>query len=260
MKYIKPILFLILMGLSVSSFFFLPKLIKIKTIECKSQYGECGVYFKEKMESLAGGTLPAVESKIKTFLKNEESIGDFSLQFRLPNKILVNLIEKKPKFALKTADKSTFALIDKNGVVIRIEDSTNLPYIEISETYPPSQKSFLLRRDFAPYEARGEDAPSVSSRELHPNVGQKVSDKQLFALNLIYDIFSSYQVQKGRIENDSLIIDRIGSQTIIFPLEGDKEALMGALTLILTKLKETAKDSRINIREIDLRFKNPVLK
>jgi len=35
--------------------------------------------------------------------------------------------------------------------------------------YPPSQKSFLLRRDFVPGEARGEDSPSVSSGELHFN-------------------------------------------------------------------------------------------
>ncbi len=44
--------------------------------------------------------------------------------------------------------------------------------------YPPSQKTesassrmnakqFLLRRDFAPDEAQGEDTPTVRSRELH---------------------------------------------------------------------------------------------
>ena len=137
-------------------------------------------------------------------------------------------MEKKPKYALKAED--TYALVDKEGLVIKIEKETPLPYIELAGVLP--------------------------------NVGEKVSQENNFALELMYNVYASYQVRGGRLENQSLVVELPQGLKVIFPLEGEKEVLLGALRVILDRLNESDKDSRIGkeITEVDLRFQNPVLK
>jgi hypothetical protein len=77
-------------------------------------------------------------------------------------------------------------------------------------------------------------------------------------------MFSSYQVREGIIEDESLVIELSQGPRVIFPLEGEKEVLLGSLRLVLSKLNNDAQDSKIeNVSGasiIDLRFKNPVIK
>lgn len=93
-------------------------------------------------------------------------------------------------------------------------------------------------------------------------MGEKVSQENLFVLNLIYSLYSSYQVGGGKIENQGLVIQLPQGITVIFPLEGDEAVLLGSLRVILDRLNEDIKDSRIEkeVKVIDLRFQNPVLK
>jgi len=54
-------------------------------------------------------------------------------------------------------------------------------------------KSFSLRRDFAPNEARGEDTPSVSPRELHISKSRiigKWSDISIFETSNLFTLTS----------------------------------------------------------------------
>ena len=77
-------------------------------------------------------------------------------------------------------------------------------------------------------------------------------------------MFSTYQVQDGEIIDSNLVVEVTGGRSVIFPLQGDKEVLMGSLNLILSRLNSEDEKSRIegaeNVEIIDLRFKNPVLK
>ncbi len=91
--------------------------------------------------------------------------------------------------------------------------------------------------------------------ENFPNVGEKVTEETLFALELLYDMFSFYQVQTGKIDKSSLVIELSRGPKVIFPLEGSHQVLLGSLRLVLSKLNS---DSQVST--IDLRFKNPVIK
>jgi hypothetical protein len=85
----------------------------------------------------------------------------------------------------------------------------------------------------------------------------------LFPGNLLYRLESYYQLTQRLIADDSLIIELDDSIRVIFPLEGDGQLLLGALRLVNSQLNSGAKDSTIMksmVKEIDLRFKNPVLR
>jgi cell division septal protein FtsQ len=208
-----------------------PKVIKIEEISCVSQYGPCSSYLSDIVTTVNHKSLAEAKRKLADSLKSEPSVSDFSFQFKIPNKLQVNLIERKPKFALKDAESNRFALVDEKGLVLKIMDTINLPYLTISDNFP--------------------------------SIGNLVEQKKLFALNLIYDLFTSYQVKSGNIKDQSLLVELPNGISVTFPLEGNRETLLGSLSIILTRLKESEKDIRIGdnkISSIDLRFKNPILK
>ena len=65
-----------------------------------------------------------------------------------------------------------------------------------------------------------------------------------------------YQVATGKMDAD-LTVELASGVTVIFPVEGDSDALLGALRLIYTKIQ---KESLGKYKEIDLRFDSPVLR
>jgi len=77
------------------------------------------------------------------------------------------------------------------------------------------------------------------------------------ALKLLNGVFTMYQVTSGEIKDGSLTVELPGAVTVLFPLDGDSEVLLGALRLIYTRVQG---DEEKKYSEIDLRFKNPVLR
>ncbi|MCH7730012.1 hypothetical protein IID21_00620 [Patescibacteria group bacterium] len=233
----KRLFFLATALLIIAVFYFvLPRAISISEISCQSQYGPCNQKIVDVLKTFEGENLYQSLRQVKSALSSNELVSDFSTQFKLPNKIKVIIIERKPRFALTNQKAQGFALVDRSGAVLRIEDSSSLPYVVVAHEIP--------------------------------NVGEIVTDKQLFALNIIYDIFSLYRVKEGMIEDDSLRVSLIGGPKVIFPLKGDRQILLASLGLILDKLNEGSGGIRINENElvltpeniIDLRFKNPILR
>lgn len=105
-----------------------------------------------------------------------------------------------------------------------------------------------------------DDGGSILSIEKSTNlplVIQQGSEPNLFALNLIKGVYEMYNVSVGKVVDDSLTVELPGGIKVIFPLEGDSEVLLGSLRLIYTKI--TSGESIIYY-QIDLRFKNPVLR
>ncbi len=63
------------------------------------------------------------------------------------------------------------------------------------------------------------------------------------------------------MKKGSLVVDIPHERAVLFTLEGDKDALLGGLKLIMSRLNKIAQDSKIEgVTEIDLRFKNPVVR
>lgn len=234
MKYVKVFSGFILLAVFVSSFFIIPKKLIIKGIDCQSQFGPCNANILRLINKIENGekSLSDIKKELHGTLASNILVSDYSLHFQFPNDIEVNLIERKPKYAVKAKGTDSYALVDKEGYVIYFHDLTGLPVLITTE--PP------------------------------PNVGETISDKTFFALEVLYGMFSSYQVREGVIEDESLVIELSQGPRVIFPLEGEKEILLGSLRLVLSKLNNDGQDSKIeNVSGasiIDLRFKNPVIK
>lgn len=220
--------FLIIILAFFIGLFFLIKLIKIKNIECKSQYGPCSNEAQVFLKNLEGKKLSEVRKSIKQYLKEGLVIVDFEAHFKLPNKYEVNIIERKSKYALSFNDNQKLILVDSEGYILSFVENTSLPIVKTS---------------------------------IKPeNAGDRVNNATLFSLELMNDLYKIYEIKEGEIKEDSFVVKLNSGERVIFPLEEDREILLSSLTLILSKLNSVKDDLTINVSTIDLRFKNPVLR
>lgn len=222
------ILALIFFGL----FFGVPKKLVISKIDCKSQYGTCSDYLNKEIQKGEGKNLGDAKNYLNTLLKGESSVKDFSVRFKLPDRLTVDIIQRDPEFGISFKGNSGVALIDQDGYVLSFQESPAVPVVNIDE--PP------------------------------PNVGEKVKDTTLFALQMMKDMTELYQAKSGSIKDDSLVVELNSGQTVIFPLEGDRQILIASLGVILTRLNSEGDETKIKTGTqsavIDLRFKNPVIR
>lgn len=220
----KKILYLILVVVVLVLFFCWPFFLKVG-IKCQSQYGDCNNEILQGLSSYNQKNLYKAKSGVSKYLKSNYLISDFSLQFKLPNILFVQILVKKPVFALYNSTQSMAALVDPEGKVLSINKDTLLPRVVTNQDLPKS--------------------------------GENVGANNLFALKIIGGVYEMYQINDGFLENDSLTVDLTGPIRVIFPLEGDTEVLLGALKLIYTK---TQGENQGRFTQIDLRYKNPVLR
>ena len=224
----------LLIILFVLLIFFLPRLVKINKISCRNQYGHCNGYLNEKLDKVRGVSLPETKKRVGELLKAETSVGDFFLQYKLPDILVVDIIERKPSYSLFVTPENIYASVDSEGFIMRLEATTNLPYVKVNENAG--------------------------------NPGEQVSERNLFALKVMEKVFSSYLVKEGEIKDDSLVVILPPSLKVIFPLAGDADLLTASLDLVIRRLKADAEVSRMNnnlrteIYTIDMRFRNPVLR
>jgi len=233
-KYLKTIFGLALLGLVIGLFFSLPRVLKIREVDCQSQFGPCNAEIQKSIERIKNGekSLNDTKEELDLLLASEILISNYSFQFQLPDVLGVNVIERKPKYALKVKGADSYALVDGEGYVIYFQKLTSLPILTVPE--PP------------------------------PNVGEPVPKDVFFGLELLYSMFSTYQIREGIIENETLVIELSQGPKVIFPLEGERDVLLGSLTLVLSRLNSGDEETRIEnvpgVSIIDLRFKNPVIK
>ena len=203
---------------------FVPKVLKVGDIACESQFGPCSQILVERLDMLEGKPIGDSRKQISEILTSEVLVKDFSVQILLPNRLQVNLLERKSKFALKVQSSDSLALADEEGYIVGIESQSNLPQLVV------------------------DSAPG--------NVGEKVSDENLFAMQIVGDLFSFYQVREGKVSEGNLQVELKGKIRVIFPLEGDRSVLISSLELVLKRYDDAGDVPR----EIDLRYKNPVIR
>lgn len=218
----------ILIFLVVIASIFLVSSIKIERITCSNQYGSCSKEAETFLRSLEGQKLFFVRRSVKTFLKEGLVIVDYTASFKLPNKYVVNIIERKPKYALLFKETFQATLVDDDGYILAFVENTSLP---------------LVKTKFKP-----------------GNTGEKVDSTSLFVLKLMADLNSFYQVKEGELTEDGFKVKLNSGENVIFPLTGDKEILLSSLAITLSKLNSMKDDPTMIINTIDLRFKNPVLR
>lgn len=231
MKVKKILIYASVIVILASPFYLIPRLVTIKKVTCASQFGPCNSQISSQLDLLSKGKLVDVRNEIQKTLDNNVLVKEYFVQFRFPNEIKVNLLEAKPKYALRDKNNNIL-LIDERGFAITQSSLSSLPTVE-------------------------------TDGEL-PGVGEEVDKKLLFAAEIIYDMFSLYGIDKGAITGDSLELEGANGITLRFPLEGDRQVLVGSLVLIISRLNTPDEITRIeeitDVKEIDLRYKNPVLR
>jgi len=219
-RYLNLGLGLLLLFLLIFPFTVLPEFIKVKKMECFSQYGICDESLFSETNDLIGQSLRKTKTALKERLKVNGSVEKFSFTFKLPGTLRIDLITRKPKFALVNKQTKEIYLIDENGRVLQKTDKTNLPKV-ISDTFSPPAEGMI-------------------------------KEDELFALNLTYSLSFFYQVDVSEMVSEGLTVQLPAGARVIFPLEGDKDTLLASLKLILSQVK--------GVKLIDLRFKNPIIK
>lgn len=226
----KIVLSILLLGFVFLTFFIPGKIIEINQIICLTQYGECPDHLNLKLQKSNPKNLSSIKKEINKILKDDFLVAEYSTQYKIPNTLKVNIIIRKAVFAINQKETSNYSLIDSNGWVVGIASESSLP--------------------------------KISTEGKLKNVGEKIDDREMLALNLIRGVFNMYQVSLGEVKNDTLTVALPGQLTVIFPLGGSSENYdvsyyLGLLRLILSKIES---ESPGKYYEIDLRFKNPVLR
>lgn len=201
--------------------FAIPHVVKVGDVSCTNQFGPCSDYINEKAGKVKGESVAQAKLDLAKMFGEEPKVLNFTAKFRFPNKLMVWVVERKAVAALQFGNSSKYTLIDKNGKVLGTQTEVSVPVLLVEG---------------------------------------KLSDSYvIFAANLMDSLFLIYQSKLGHLMgNGSLQVDDISGKTVVFPLEGDKDVLLGSLKAVLSGLTAMADTSRI--RQIDLRFKNPVIK
>jgi len=220
LKYLKTGIFILFLAVLVILFLVIPRLLSINNVSCTNQYGSCGEEMQRDLEKIKGKSLKEVKELIAAMMSKNLFVKDYSYKYEIPDKIVVYVIVKKSKFTLQNSKDNSLALIDRDGVVLGFGENTTLPVVVFS-------------------------GDSIA-------VGESVNAKELFSLNLISSMYYYYQAKKGIMVEDRLEVRLRDGVTVIFPLAGDRDVLLGSLKIVLSKIE--------GVSTIDLRFKNPVLK
>lgn len=207
-----------------SVFLALPLVFKVN-IFCKSQYGSCPNEINSQLKINNGKSIAGAKNGVNRILKHNLLISDYSTQFKFPNILIVNILIKKPIFAIRN-ESNQIELIGEDGHILELSDSTGLPTLIITGN---------LKK-----------------------VGEEIDTNQSFALKLIQGINDMYQINTGTVVDNSLVVELPTSIKVLFPLDGDTQILLGSLRVVYTKVESD--DQKGRYKEIDLRFKNPVLR
>ncbi len=189
---------------------FLITRISIVKIDCSSQYGRCSSLVAGYLKEAENLPLFVSISKVKSVLKNQIVIDDFSVQYKIPNKLKVDILEKKAVIAFTNSSLSEFVLNDKNGLILGKEKQTNLPVIIFDGELDRSQK--------------------------------------VEAIQIAMRAFILHSVKVSHLFSDRLEINLQNGAKVIFPLTEDIDVLFGSLQVILFQLNSHFEVNTIDLR------------
>lgn len=205
--------------------------LQVKTITCTSQYGPCN----SEVETLVKGNemtqMFLAYKNLKKQLQESPFVDDYYIQIKSPTKLNLNIHESKPIYAIRSNVNNSYALINERGIVLKIEDKSVLPYLVINEELPAE--------------------------------GGTIDEMDLFLVDLIYDLDKMQYSNYGEKMDFGMTAEIQNRYEAIFPLEGNKKELLGALNIILAKIAEPSENNEdfvcMGKCKIDLRYNNPII-
>lgn len=213
--------------------FYLPRKIIIKNIECESQYGNCSERVMVLLGNYVGQSLYESKKTINESLPSDVVRNTITFRYLYPSTLRIGVIETKPEFALGNMDKTDFRLVDTDGNVLSKVTGTSLPIVKIESDLP--------------------------------EVGTVLDENYIFALGLMRDLFRTYNLTEGVVTNNGLLVELPTKTNVLFPLEGDRDVLLGSFVLVINQLNTESSSSTMDKqvlvgKTVDLRFKNPVIR
>jgi hypothetical protein len=195
--------------------------------------GDCPVFLT--FLNYVGKDYKAVKSQINTILEQNILINSFLIQYKIPGTLQIEVDLKKPKFAVRGLStikdlQNRIFLVDKDGLIVEMANESDLPTLQKNES-------------------------------IEYKVGKTIPEKDKFSLSLFEGVNYLYSIKLGIQEKNELKVTNSEGIIIRFPLEGDKDVLLGSLRLIFSRLNDSSEGIRMeDVNEIDLRFKNPVIR
>lgn len=193
--------------------------------------GQCLVVAKDQVAQLNGSTY---FNLVRTTKDLTQQAGAQNITLTLTPSLTwkVGMVLRAPVVAVRQSEG--YALVDETGVVTGISQSTSLPVM------------------------------GGLSREVKQ--GDVLDHADLIALKLTNLLFMYYSISSTAVSGDTLVTSYKSVPEVVFPLDDDFEYILGEFSLVLSRLNQTNQDTTIesnvfdNIRSIDLRFNNPVIK
>ncbi len=209
---------------------FIPRIVPIYEVRCSGQFGQCNPELNSSIEAISLTNYQQTRSRVVDALEASSDVSEYSVKFIFPSKFEIVVVHDKQSFAIWNKDLNLYALVNNSGDVLSLVDETNLP--------------------------------SMSTSQKLPAVGEFVGQETLFALDVVGRL-NTY-IKYAELRDNDLQVRTNDEFKVIFPLVGDKEILLGSFILIMSRLQEGGEELRIEnigeVSEIDLRFKNPVLR
>ena len=229
----KAVLYLLILSVVVVLIYLVysvPNWLRINKITCKSQYGSCNPAISKSIAEFQGKSVREAKAGIKkTF--SDDSVENYLIRYVLPNDFAVEIVERKGMHAMQKDSGGEIFLINKDGKILSASNYSNLPVLKYSQG------------DF--------------------RKGDIVGEKYMFALRILFDMNYLYKVKKANLVEDSVYM-AMDNVAVIFPVSGDKDALVGVLVLIYSQLKGPSENTRMKDMQepltIDMRYRNPVIR
>lgn len=201
---------------------FLQRVIKIQKVICKTQYGDCPQYLLLPYQ----GDYLSIKKLVESEFEKNSLVMDYLMQYRLPSSVYLDVVIDTPQFAIKYEDK--YYMVGTKNVIIFSQSETDLPVLKINK-----QINSLVEGD------------SLSEEMIY-------ASKILLGLNWLYST--------KEIDFNESIEAKVDDVKLIIPSFGDADYILGAIRIIFSRLNQNDEGLRMNTKEIDLRFNNPILR
>lgn len=199
--------------------------LKVRNVTCHTQFGICSNEFLNKLNNFKGKSI-VVSPKIEDL--DNQFAGDAlyksgQMQRRFPNTIDVTIQMRVPVGAVTNQNPKQIGLVDEDGRVISVVESTNMSILQI-DTWSPDIKQL------APIH--------VSSLKTLQAVGQITKSPVI-----------------GQLTEVGLVVNSKQIPTIFIDTKSDNQQWYSTLQAIIDRSKIQNKMPK----KIDLRFNQPVL-
>lgn len=202
----------------------LPTLVRVAAVYCKTQYGPCTQDEEKRLENLAGQDFFQLDTVL---VATKISESDFRIKQALVEKVFpnsLNVILEKRKATVGIAVENGVFLVDSEGMIIALEKTSTFPVL------------YGLKSDMV--------------------VGERASQEVVNAARILSLVNKAQGANTAYLERDSARVILANDISSYFSLDADVEAGVGALQLILSRIRMDGKLPKT----IDLRYSKPILK